>query len=86
MFATDFLRIPTEGTISEKKAIEHIGERIYQTPDLRDKTTFQILTTARANTEQALEVLSSLDINHLDLNLGCPSRRVNAHGGGSFFE
>ena len=84
MFATDFLRIPTEGTISEKKAIEHMGERIYQTPALRNKTTFQILTTARANTEQALEILSSLDINHLDLNLGCPSRRVNAHGGGSF--
>ena len=32
MFATDFLRIPTEGTISEKKAIEHIGEENLSNP------------------------------------------------------
>ena len=84
MFATDFLRVPTEGTVTEKKVIEHFENEIYNDPIRRDKTTYQILTTPRANTEQTLEVINSLEFNHLDLNIGCPSRRVNAHQGGSF--
>ena len=84
MFATDFLRVPTEGTVTEKKVVEHFGEEIYSNPKLRDKTTYQILTTPRANTEQTLEIINGLEFNHLDLNIGCPSRRVNAHQGGSF--
>ena len=84
MFATDFLRVPTEGYVTEKKVIEHFGEEIYNDTKLRDKTTYQILTTPRANTEQTLEVINSLEFKHLDLNIGCPSRRVNAHQGGSF--
>ena len=84
MFATDFLRVPTEGTVTEKKVIEHFGNEIYNDPERRDKTTYQILTTPRANTEQTLEIINGLEFNHLDLNIGCPSRRVNAHQGGSF--
>ncbi|MAW08032.1 MAG: hypothetical protein CME61_07090 [Halobacteriovoraceae bacterium] len=84
MFATDFLRVPTEGYVTEKKVIEHFGEEIYNDPIRRDKTTYQILTTPRANTEQTLEVINALEFKHLDLNIGCPSRRVNAHQGGSF--
>ena len=57
MFATDFLRVPTEEYVTEKKVIEHFGEEIYKDPIRRDKTTYQILTTPRANTEQTLEVL-----------------------------
>ena len=84
MFATDFLRVPTEGHLTPNRVIEHMGSEIYEDKNLRDKTTFQILTTPKANTLQALEVISSLEINHLDLNIGCPSRRVNAHLGGSY--
>lgn len=84
MFATDFLRVPTEGTITHKKALEHFGEEIYENLELREKTTFQILTTPRANTEQTVQIIDELGFNHLDLNLGCPSRRVNAHLGGSY--
>ena len=84
MFATDFLRVPTEGHITHKKAIEHFGEKIFNDPELKIKTTYQILTTPRANTNQTVEVLNDLEFNHLDLNLGCPSRRVNAHLGGSY--
>jgi len=84
MFATDFLRVPTEGKITHKKAIEHFGEEIFHTPELKAKTTFQILTTPKANTDQTVEVINDLEFHHLDLNLGCPSRRVNAHLGGSY--
>ena len=84
MFATDFLRVPTEGFITHKRAIEHFGEDIYKNKNLRDKTTFQILTTPRANTDQTVQIIDELDFQHLDLNLGCPSKRVNAHLGGSY--
>ena len=84
MFATDFLRVPTEGFVTHKRVIEHFGESIFNTPELKAKTTYQILTTPRANTEQTVEVINDLDFYHLDLNLGCPSRRVNAHLGGSY--
>ena len=84
MFATDFLRVPTEGFVTHKRVIEHFGENIFNTPELKAKTTYQILTTPRANTEQTVEVINDLDFYHLDLNLGCPSRRVNAHLGGSY--
>ncbi len=84
MFATDFLRVPTEGYITHKRAIEHFGKNIFNQPKLKAKTTFQILTTPRANTEQTVQIINELEFNHLDLNLGCPSRRVNAHLGGSY--
>ena len=84
MYATDFLRVPTEGYITHKRAIEHFGESIFNNPSLKSKTTFQILTTPRANTEQTVQIINELDFYHLDLNLGCPSRRVNAHLGGSY--
>ena len=61
MFATDFLRVPTEGYVTHKKVLEHFGEEIYKDEKLRKKTTFQILTTPRANTAQTVEVINDLN-------------------------
>lgn len=83
-FCTDFLRIPTEGQYSEKKILHHFGEEIYQNEKLKQKTGYQILTTIRANTIDHLKKLTELGFEHIDLNLGCPSRKVNSHGGGAF--
>ncbi len=83
-FSTDFLRVPTSGKYPRKKYIEHLGQDIYQDPILLKKTTFQILTTEKAETPWVLESLAELGITHIDLNLGCPSRTVMNHGGGSY--
>jgi tRNA-dihydrouridine synthase len=83
-FCTDFLRIPTEGHYSKKKIIHHYGERIFHNPELKKKTALQILTTVKAQTEYHLEAFQDLGFEHLDLNLGCPSKKVNSHGGGAF--
>lgn len=83
-FCTDFLRIPTEGHYSKKKIIHHFGERIFENVELKKKTALQILTTVRANTLHHLDLFQELGFEHLDLNLGCPSRKVNSHGGGAF--
>ena len=81
---TDFLRVPTVGKVTEKMIVEHYGERILKRDDWRKKNSFQILTTPRAQTLAVVEILESLKMDHLDLNLGCPSKKVNSHFGGAY--
>ncbi|WP_157765833.1 tRNA dihydrouridine synthase [Halobacteriovorax marinus] len=82
---TDFLRVPTVGSFSTQKIIGHYGEKVLNTPELRKKTGFQILTSYRAQTKEMVSRLNSIEeIEHLDLNLGCPSKKVNAHKGGAY--
>lgn len=83
-FNTDFLRIPTQGRYPSKKFEEHIGPRILLRPDWLNKTCFQILTSARAQTIESVRQILKFPIKHLDLNLGCPSAKVNAHLGGAY--
>ncbi|WP_372653496.1 tRNA dihydrouridine synthase [Halobacteriovorax sp.] len=82
---TDFLRVPTVGAFSNQKLINHYGQKVLKTPDLRKKTGFQILTSYRAQTEEMVKQINEIpEIEHLDLNLGCPSKKVNAHKGGAY--
>ncbi len=83
-YHTDFLRVPTQGYYQESRYAEHIGQRVLENPAVLSQTGYQILTTARAQTKESVEVISKLPINHLDLNLGCPSKKVNAHKGGAY--
>ncbi|RLA67043.1 MAG: hypothetical protein DRQ88_04635, partial [Epsilonproteobacteria bacterium] len=83
-FSTDFLRVPTVGHFNDKFIINHFGSSVYQDEALKGKTTFQILTTERAQTEQTLKSIEMLGFEHIDLNLGCPSRKVNSHFGGAY--
>ena len=83
-FSTDFLRVPTVGHYNEKFIIHHFGPSVYQDQTLKDKTTFQILTTEKAQTEHTLKSINNLGFKHVDLNLGCPSRKVNSHFGGAY--
>lgn len=83
-FFTDFLRVPTVGKVTERMIMEHYGPRIYANPEWRKKNSFQILTTPRAQTQAVVEIIESLKIHHLDLNLGCPSKKVNSHLGGAY--
>lgn len=83
-FFTDFLRVPTVGKITEKFILDHYGERIYNNPAWRKKNSYQILTTPRAQTQAAVEIIESFKFDHLDLNLGCPSKKVNSHFGGAY--
>lgn len=80
---TDFYRVPTVGNCDEKAIINHLGESTFDTAAFLNKTILQILTTPRAQTLKVIKIIEKLKIPALDLNLGCPSRKVNAHGGGS---
>lgn len=83
-FFTDFLRVPTVGKINEKLVLDHYGPRILANPEWRKKNSFQILTTPRAQTLSVIEILENMKMDHLDLNLGCPSKKVNSHLGGAY--
>ncbi len=84
LFFTDFLRVPSVGKISAKHIIEHYGESILNDPKLREKNSFQILTSPNAQTLEVVKLINDLGFNHLDLNLGCPSNTVNSNFGGAY--
>lgn len=81
---TDFLRVPTQGHYTAQKLLKHFGEGLFDSPTHQKKTGYQILTSYRAQTKQTVEKLQDLDVRHLDLNLGCPSKKVNSHQGGAY--
>lgn len=83
-FNTDFLRVPSQGHYSKEKYTGHIGSTVLNDDDLLSKTGYQILTTAKAQTRNSVEEIKKLPIKHLDLNLGCPSKKVNSHKGGAY--
>ena len=82
--ATDFLRIPRNVPHKTKKIIEHFDPRIYDDSRLKKRTLLQILTSQSAATAETVRFIDELKIERLDLNLGCPSKRVNGHGGGAW--
>lgn len=82
--STDFLRLPSQGEYTQKKILEHFGLNCYSNEKLKKKTGFQILTTAHANTAPHIQKIESMGFDHLDINLGCPSKKVNSHKGGAY--
>jgi len=82
-YSTDFLRIPTMGVMSAKKTISHFGHFFYnQLPG--KKTALQILSPEHANIEENIMAIEKLQIAWCDINIGCPSKKVNGHKGGSY--
>lgn len=82
--STDFLRVPTHGLPNHKIVLDHFGSGAFESEKVRRKTTYQILTSARAQTTEMAQMINDLGFPHLDLNLGCPSRKVNSHQGGAW--
>lgn len=82
--STDFLRLPTQGEYSEKKIMEHFGDLTFRNEKVRKKTAYQVLTTAHANTAPNIKKIETLGFDHVDINLGCPSRKVNGNKGGAY--
>lgn len=80
----DFLRAPSVGPYPVKHILKHYGESSYSKKEYRNKTVYQILTTEDALTEDTVTKIRDLGFKRLDLNLGCPSKTVCKHRGGSF--
>lgn len=83
-YCTDFLRAPSEGTYPLRILKEHIGPRVLNSPQILNKTVFQILATPKTGHGFLTRQIQDLGINRLDLNLGCPSKTVNGHQGGAY--
>ncbi|MFZ4713996.1 MAG: tRNA-dihydrouridine synthase family protein [Bacteriovoracaceae bacterium] len=82
--ATDFLRVPASGYYTPEHVMEHYGKTCFSTDSYREKTFFQVLTSEKAFTQETVSTIHKLGFQWLDLNLGCPSKTVVAHKGGSF--
>jgi len=83
-YNTDFLRIPSTGIYRKEKVLTHFGKSIWNKESLRHKTGYQILAATNSKTLEHLELINELRILHLDLNVGCPSKKVNGHCGGAY--
>jgi tRNA-dihydrouridine synthase B len=83
-YCCDFLRIPSHGNYPQKKIRSHYGERILENPRLKAKTYYQVLASERCLLAPTLQGIQALGVNWVDLNLGCPAKTVNGHGGGSY--
>ena len=82
---TEFLRLPSSGYLNHAKVIAHIGEAIFNSPQSLQKNILQILPALKSNLLPSIQVINELNIPHLDLNLGCPVKKVMNHGGGAFW-
>lgn len=80
----DFLRVPNPSPYPTKHIIKHFGKKNYETPHIKNKTIYQILTSPGAYTEKTVRDIYELGFDWIDLNLGCPSKTVCRHHGGSF--
>ena len=69
----------TEGTVTEKRSSNILEMKFTTIQHVEINNLSNTHNSKSKTTEQALEVINSLEFNHLDLNIGCPSRRVNAH-------
>ena len=83
-YSTDFYRVPSVGKINPKSILKHYGLSALENKSLKDKTSYQILTSAKAQTTEVVKMIDDYGFHHLDLNLGCPSKKVNAHKGGAY--
>jgi tRNA-dihydrouridine synthase len=83
-YSCDFLRVPTPNPYPRKHIEKHYGKSILTNQALREKTIYQILTSPGAHTKETVQTISELGIDWLDLNLGCPSKTVCKHRGGSY--
>lgn len=82
--ACDFLRIPASGYYKDNFIINHFGRKTYLTPALKNKTIYQVLASERSFTAQTITTMKQLGFKWIDLNLGCPSKKVNGHKGGAY--
>lgn len=83
-YSTDFYRIPSVGNIQTKSLIKHYGQEYLNKASHVNKTAYQFLTSEIAQTKQAINLVNELDYHHIDLNLGCPSKKVNSNKGGAY--
>lgn len=83
-YMSDFLRLPSDVSISEEAIIDIFGRENHDNEDLREKNILQILACSRSLIENDVKKIASLGIKKLNLNCGCPSRKVVGNKGGSY--
>ena len=81
---TAFLRIPANQTYKPHHIIEHYGTQLFANENLKNKNILQILCPVHGMLEDNAQVISDTGFHWLDFNLGCPSKTVNGHKGGSY--
>ncbi len=83
-FTCDFLRVPSPNPYPDKHIRKHLGESVLTNKALFAKSIYQILTSPGAYTKETVQSIEKLGAHWIDLNLGCPSKTVCKHQGGSF--
>lgn len=80
----DFLRVPNAGVFTNNYLIKHFGQDCYLDESLKNKTIYQFLASENSLIEHTVSQLHQLNFKWIDLNLGCPSKTVVSHKGGSY--
>ena len=83
-FCCEFYRLSRNAPKNSQSLRAHFGESFLSDPKLKEKIIFQILTSKDDAIEAYCERLSEIKIPWLDLNAGCPMKRIVAHKGGSY--
>ncbi len=83
-YCTDFFRVPRVAAKNDKALRKHLGQYFLDHPKQLNKTIFQILTSPLDEYEIIAKQAQDLGLPWLDLNAGCPIRRVIFHKGGSY--
>lgn len=81
-FSCDFLRVPNPNPYPLKHVRKHFGDHFPE--ELKAKSIYQILTSPGAFLKETVEQVRDLGFHWIDLNLGCPSKTVCKHRGGSY--
>jgi tRNA-dihydrouridine synthase len=82
---TDFLRLSTNQNFRDSHVLKFYGQdRLDYQSTYCQKVILQILSTQASTTPHNIKQIAGLGFRWIDLNIGCPSKQVNSHGGGSY--
>lgn len=82
---TDFLRLSTNQNFKDSHILNFYGKKeINYEQEYCQKVILQILSTEKSTTAHNIKQIANLGFRWIDLNLGCPSKQVNSHGGGAY--
>ena len=82
--ATGFLRVSRVAPLSSAQIRAQIGDWFLADPQRLKRTILQILASPSNTLASSVERIAQGGVRWLDLNAGCPSKKVNAHQAGAY--
>jgi tRNA-dihydrouridine synthase B len=81
--ATEFLRVSPVTPLTSNQILSQLGHWVVTSPEQLKRTILQLMAAPNSLLADSLKIVDQLGVEWLDLNAGCPSKKVNAHLGGA---